>query len=546
MQYFTIKKGATSQIILINVYDSSSSTGAKLTGLVYNSAGITAYYYREGAGTGATAITLATATLGTYTSGGFIVVDGTNMPGTYELHLPTGVTATGADRVNVHLKGATNMVPVDIVIDLTDVDLRDSVRAGLTSLPNAAAGAAGGLPTDSTGKTSFNDIAATAIVSSGAITTSGGAVSTVTSVTNNVGINLGSITRPAGAIPEFGIIDNNTAVSAAATNIVLAAGTPLTADTAAGATVLAYGSTQGYWQARVITAYTGSTQTATVDAWDVTPSGTITYIVMGTPPASATSLPTVLLSPGTGTGQISLTSGAVTVGTNNDKTGYSLTATTGLGNQTANITGNLSGSVGSVTGAVGSVTGSVGSISGITFPTNFADLAITLTTGLVSVGTNNDKTGYSISGTKTTLDALNDIAATAIVSGGAITTAAGKVSNVGTVDTLTTYTGNTPQTGDAYARLATIAPVKNSAYSNFEFEMVLASDHVTPATGLSVTGQRSIDGGAFATVSGTITEVSNGIYQFDALAADTNGTVITWRFSAATADDTFVTFQTVT
>lgn len=39
------------------------------------------------------------------------------------------------------------------------------------------------------------------------------------------------------------------------------------------------------------------------------------------------------------------------------KTGYSLTATTGLGNQTANITGNLSGSVGSVTGTVGSVTG---------------------------------------------------------------------------------------------------------------------------------------------------------------------------------------------
>lgn len=44
------------------------------------------------------------------------------------------------------------------------------------------------------------------------------------------------------------------------------------------------------------------------------------------------------------------------------KTGYSLTATTGLGNQTADITGNLSGSVGSVTGAVGSVTGAVGSV----------------------------------------------------------------------------------------------------------------------------------------------------------------------------------------
>ncbi len=73
----------------------------------------------------------------------------------------------------------------------------------------------------------------------------------------------------------------------------------------------------------------------------------------------------VLLSSGTGAGQVSLSSGTVTVGTNNDKTGYtastvsdktgySLTATTGLGNQTANITGNLSGSVGSVTGLTAS------------------------------------------------------------------------------------------------------------------------------------------------------------------------------------------------
>jgi len=65
------------------------------------------------------------------------------------------------------------------------------------------------------------------------------------------------------------------------------------------------------------------------------------------------------------------------------KTGYTLTAGTGLGNQTADITGNLSGSVGSVTGAVGSVTGavgsvtgSVGSISGVTFPANFSALGI--------------------------------------------------------------------------------------------------------------------------------------------------------------------------
>ncbi len=119
----------------------------------------------------------------------------------------------------------------------------------------------------------------------------------------------------------------------------------------------------------------------------------------------------VLLSSGTGAGQISLSSGLVTLAGvthtgaviptvtttttatnltnlpaitanwltaagiaagaldgkgnwNIGKTGYTLTATTGLGNQTADITGSLSGSVGSVTGAVGSVTGAVGSVTG--------------------------------------------------------------------------------------------------------------------------------------------------------------------------------------
>lgn len=86
---------------------------------------------------------------------------------------------------------------------------------------------------------------------------------------------------------------------------------------------------------------------------------------------------------------------------------------------------------------------------------------------------------------------------------------------------------------------------KNATYSNFPFLMVLASDGKTPATGLTVTGQRRLDNGSFGAVSGTIAEVSNGIYEFDALAADTNGDTGVWRFSAATADDTFVTFKTI-
>lgn len=85
---------------------------------------------------------------------------------------------------------------------------------------------------------------------------------------------------------------------------------------------------------------------------------------------------------------------------------------------------------------------------------------------------------------------------------------------------------------------------KNAAFSDFEFVMKLTSDHYTAATSKTVTGERSIDGGAFASVSGTIAEVSAGVYQFDALAADTNGDSICWKFSATDCDDTIVTFKT--
>ena len=53
--------------------------------------------------------------------------------------------------------------------------------------------------------------------------------------------------------------------------------------------------------------------------------------------------------------------------------------------------------------------------------------------------------------------------------------------------------------------------------------MVLTSDHVTPGTGLTVTAQRLIDSGVYTAVSGNMTEVSNGTYRLDYLAADCNG-----------------------
>jgi hypothetical protein len=98
-----------------------------------------------------------------------------------------------------------------------------------------------------------------------------------------------------GAVPLFGIIDQGTAQSASSTGLVLRSEAAFANDTLIGATLAAFGSTQGYWQTRVITDNALSGDSVTVDAWTVTPSGTITYKIFGTPPASATALPAVNL-----------------------------------------------------------------------------------------------------------------------------------------------------------------------------------------------------------------------------------------------------------
>lgn len=95
-----------------------------------------------------------------------------------------------------------------------------------------------------------------------------------------------------------------------------------------------------------------------------------------------------------------------------------------------------------------------------------------------------------------------------------------------------------------------LLPTQNAAFNNIMFLFVSSVDHVTPvtaATGSAVT--RSIDGGAFGAGTGTLAEVANGIYQYDASAADMNGGVITFRFTAtggtpAAPDDRFVTIVT--
>jgi hypothetical protein len=220
-----IKSGSTSQTIDIFVLNSSSTVGAGLTGLVFNSAGLTCYY-RKGALGAAQLVTLTTLALIStpWATAGFKEVDAATMPGLYRFDIPNAALDTAGITV-IYFKGATNMAPVVLEIEVVAVDVFDGIRMGLTSLPNAVAGAINGVPLS---------VAA------------GGAV-------NTLQIN-------------------------------------------------------------------GTAQTAR----DIGAS--------------------VLLSPGTGAGQLSLSAGAVTVGTNTDKSSYSLAAA-----QTFSTTG----SVGSVTSALG-------------------------------------------------------------------------------------------------------------------------------------------------------------------------------------------------
>jgi len=146
-----LKEATTSKLVKLFIQDSSQTDGSGLTGLAHNSSGLTCYWIAEGDAS-ATSVTLATATVGTFTSGGFKEVDSTNMPGVYEFGIPdAAIDATSEGSVLVMLKGATNMAPVLIEIELDAIDYQDSVRAGLTSLPNAAADAAGGLPISDAG-----------------------------------------------------------------------------------------------------------------------------------------------------------------------------------------------------------------------------------------------------------------------------------------------------------------------------------------------------------------------------------------------------------
>lgn len=148
----SIPAGTTSKRIAIFIQDSSSTTGAGLTGLTNASGSLTCYTWIDTDGNvGGTSQALQSATLGTWTTRGFIQKDSTNLPGFYEFGIPDALLAAGVKWAIIMLKGAANMAPLPIEIEVTATSNQDGVHGGLSCLPNTAVTTNASLLTSGTG-----------------------------------------------------------------------------------------------------------------------------------------------------------------------------------------------------------------------------------------------------------------------------------------------------------------------------------------------------------------------------------------------------------
>ena len=100
----------TEYIFISQLY---GDAGIGLTGLVHNTSGLTAYYVRP-LGSPTQINLVSQTTTGSWTSGGFKEVDGTNMPGIYRIDVPNAVFTAGVTEAMIFLKGANNMNPIKI------------------------------------------------------------------------------------------------------------------------------------------------------------------------------------------------------------------------------------------------------------------------------------------------------------------------------------------------------------------------------------------------------------------------------------------------
>ena len=170
----TYSNGQGSVILRVKLRSSAVATGAGLTGLTSATAGLVIGTIADNEATttkyrASSSEVESIATLGTYaapTAGKcrFKEVDATNHPGLYEIQIADArLAVSNAKSAIVSISGAANLVETDLLIALQAVNPYDGVRGGMTALPNAAAGANGGLPLgDASGRVDVGKVLGTA------------------------------------------------------------------------------------------------------------------------------------------------------------------------------------------------------------------------------------------------------------------------------------------------------------------------------------------------------------------------------------------------
>lgn len=388
--------GSTSKIIQFPIFDSSSTTGALLTGLAFNSASLTAYYSREGVTGAAVAITLATTTKGTWATGGFVAVDGTNMPGWYELHIPDAALASGAKSVSIHLKGATNMVPVPILIELTATSNQNATTGGITNIDAAVTSrmATYTQPTGFLAATFPGTVASTTNITAGTITT----VTTLTGHTPQTGDNYVRLGAPAGA---------SVSADVAAVKVDTAA-VKVKTDFLPSATA---GAAGGVFIAGTNAATTITTALTTTFTGNVTGSvGSVTGAV------------------GSVTGSVGSVTGAVG------------SVTGAVGSVTGNVGGNVTGSVGSV--AAGGIASTSFAASAITAAALATDAGQEIADAVLLRKLDRSGTGTDATDERTVVNALRGLRNKVSISGGTATVTKEDDTTTAWTATVATTAGN--------------------------------------------------------------------------------------------------------
>lgn len=359
-------KGATDVTLYFALRD--STTGAAKTGVAHTD--VTGSYARMRGNRTAISMANLAAPDSAHSDGGWEEVDATNQPGLYRFDPPDAAFATGADKVVVTVK-ATGAITEHLLIELIDWNKQ------VAAVPNAAAGANGGLPTadanngvklrDGTGAGEIDLVSGKVLLQDNAVTFDAIASSGADYIADKVwdestSGHLGLGTYGQALQPLW-----TTIVTAATNNTVTLNTAPQPDNYFVGQYVMTVGGT-GEGQVRRITAFVNATGVLTVTPnWTTNPD-TSTEVVILTQRAEA------------------------------DGSGLSAADVWGYG-------------------------------GGRTL-SSFGTLVSDITTAVWAAGTRT-LTGFG------TLIADIWANATRTITGG----------------TITTYTGNTPQTGDAYARL---------------------------------------------------------------------------------------------